>query len=128
MAINFQKAGLIRLKSAPLQEAKIMLAGFLIDGEEVIGSFQTVRDRVVFTDKRIITIDVQGLTGKRKSYASLPYSKIQYFSVQTPGLDEFFPDSELYMMFANGFTATFNFSDHVDMGLISRTIAEHTLE
>ncbi len=90
-------------------------------------AFQTVRDQVVFTNKRIISIDVQGITGKKKSYSSLPYSKIQYFSVQTPGFAELFPDSELFIMFSNTFTARFEFRGNVDVGLIGRMISEYVL-
>lgn len=46
---------------------------------------------------RTIAIDVQGITGKRKSFSTMPYSKIQYFSIQTPGLAELFLDSELFL-------------------------------
>ncbi len=90
-------------------------------------AFQTVRDQVVFTNKRIISIDVQGITGKKKSFSSLPYSKIQYFSIQTPGFAELFPDSELFIMFSNTFTARFEFRGNVDIGLIGRMISEFVL-
>lgn len=91
-------------------------------------AFQTVRDQLVFTNKRIISIDVQGLTGKRKSFGSMPYSKVQYFSVQTPGFVEIFPDSELFLMFTNGFTAKFEFKGNVDIGFIGRMISQYVLE
>ena len=103
------------------------LYGLLIDGEEVVMAFQTVRDQLVFTNKRIISIDVQGLTGKRKSFSTMPYSKIQYFSVQTAGFAEIFPDTELFIMFSNGFTAKFEFKGNVDIGKIGRMISEYVL-
>ena len=40
---------------------------------------------VVFTDKRIITVNVRGMTGKKTDYSSLPFAKIQAFSVETDG-------------------------------------------
>ena len=91
-------------------------------------AFQTVRDQLVFTNKRIISIDVQGLTGKKKSYATMPYSKIQYFSIHTPGFAELIPDSELFLMFSNSFTAKFEFKGNVDIGKIGRMISEYVLE
>ena len=100
----------------------------LINGEEVLYAFQTVRDQLVFTNKRIIAIDVQGLTGKRKSFSTMPYSKIQYFSIQTPGFAELFPDSELFAMFSSGFTAQFEFKGQVDIGAIGRMISEYVLQ
>ena len=101
--------------------------GLLVQGEFVVQAFKTVRDQLIFTNKRIISIDVQGITGKRKSFASLPYSKIQFFSIQTAGFLELIPDSELYVMFANGFSATFEFKGQVDIGAIGRMISEYVL-
>lgn len=127
MAINFQKGGVYKLKASSTEEAKILVQGFMVSGEEVICAFQTIRDKIIFTNKRIISVDVQGVTGRRKSYASMPYSRIQYYSVQTPGFIEVYPDSELFLMFSDNFTATFEFKDNVDMGMIARIISEYVL-
>lgn len=127
MAINFNQNSAFNLKPISNDSVRGEVQGLLISGEEVLYSFQTVRDQLIFTNKRIIAIDVQGITGKRKSYATMPYSKIQFFSIQTPGFIELFPDSELYLMFANGFSATFEFKGQVDIGAIGRMISEFVL-
>ena len=72
----------------------------LVTGENIIQCFQTVRDQVVFTDKRVIVVNVQGITGKKTSYFSYPYSKVLYFGIDTAGVLDI--DSELIMTFANG--------------------------
>ncbi|MEZ8188714.1 PH domain-containing protein [Vibrio sp. 1F279] len=60
--------------------------GFLIQkGETVELEYKTVRDMLILTNKRIITIDVQGLRGKKAEFFILPYSKITAFSVETAG-------------------------------------------
>ena len=102
--------------------------GLLIGGEVIVSAFQTVRDQLVFTNKRIIAIDVQGVTGKRKSFTTLPYSKVQFFTIQTPGFMELFSDTELLLMFSNGFTAKFEFRGSVDIGQISRVISQYALD
>ena len=127
MAINFNSGGTFNLKPIPIESVRSEVAGMLINGEVTVLAFQTVRDQLIFTNKRIISIDVQGITGKRKSYASMPYSKIQYFAVQTPGFVELIPDSELFLMFSNGMTATFDFKGNTDIGAICRMIAEFVL-
>jgi hypothetical protein len=127
MAISFNQNSAWNLKPISLDAVRNEVSGLLIGGEEAVMAFQTVRDQVVFTNKRIISIDVQGLTGKKKSYSSLPYSRIQYFSIQTPGFAELFPDSELFIMFSNTFTARFEFRGNVDIGLIGRMISEFVL-
>lgn len=127
MAINFNQNSVFNLKLINNDSVRGEVQGLLINGEEVIYAFQTVRDQLVFTNKRIIAIDVQGITGKRKSFSTMPYSKVQYFSIQTPGFAELFPDSELFLMFSSGFTAQFEFKGQVDIGAIGRMISEFVL-
>ena len=62
-----------------------MVAPLFVTGEQFIGEYQAMRDFVVFTNKRVIAVNVQGLTGKKKDFTSLPYSKVQLFSVETSG-------------------------------------------
>lgn len=127
MALNFNRESVFNLKPIPVENVRDEVNGLLVSGETCAFAFQTVRDQLVFTNKRIISIDVQGITGKRKSFASMPYSKIQYFSIQTPGLLELIPDSELFIMFSNGATVKFEFKGATDIGLIGRTISEYVL-
>ena len=127
MAINFNSNSAFNLKPIPVDGVRSEVNGLLIGGESVEFAFQTVRDQLLFTNKRIISIDVQGITGKRKSYTSMPYSKIQYFTIQTPGFAELFPDSELFIAFNNGFTTNFEFKGNVDIGRLGRMLSEYVL-
>ena len=127
MAISFNQNSAFNLKPIAVDAVRNDVMGLLIEGEAPVMAFQTVRDQLVFTNKRIISIDVQGITGKRKSYGSMPYSKIQYFEIQTPGFVEIFPDSELFIMFTNGFTAKFEFKGSVDIGYLGRIISSYVL-
>lgn len=126
MAVNFNSNSVWNLKPIDISGVRNEVNGLLVDGETVEMAFQTIRDQIVFTNKRIISIDVQGITGKKKSYSSMPYSKIQYFSIQTPGF-ELVPDSELFVMFSNSFTAKFEFKGNVDIGKIGRAISQYVL-
>ncbi len=65
---------------------------FLKD-EEISLSYIAVRDRLIFTNKRIVIINVQGLTGKKVEFHTIPYSKITTFSIETAGVMDF--DSEM---------------------------------
>lgn len=127
MSINFNKESVFNLKSIPVESVRGEVGGLLVQGEAPLYAFQTIRDQLVFTNKRIIAIDVQGITGRRKSFATMPYSKIQYFAIQTQGFLEIFPDNELFIMFSNGFTATFEFKGNVDIGAIGRMLSEYVL-
>jgi len=61
--------------------------GHLFAKDESIGiAFKLIRDYIIFTDKRLIVIDVQGLTGTKIEIKSVPYSKIVAFSITTAGV------------------------------------------
>ena len=126
--INFNKDSVINLKQINISDVRNEVSSFLIDGEEIIDAFKTIRDRVVFTNKRIISIDVQRITGKRKSFSTLPYSTIQFFEIQTQGFMEIFPDTELFIQYANGFTAQFEFKGNVDICKIGKLISTYVLK
>ena len=61
------------------------LADLLIPEERIEHAYKLVRDQIVFTSKRLILIDKQGLTGKKKEYLSVPYGNITKFSKETAG-------------------------------------------
>ncbi|MGM0209325.1 hypothetical protein IGI96_003850 [Enterococcus sp. DIV0421] len=69
------------------------LQDVLISGERIDLSFKLVRDLIVFTNKRLIIIDKQGVSGKKVEYKSIPYKSISRFSVETSG--HFDLDAEL---------------------------------
>jgi hypothetical protein len=56
-------------------------------------AYQVLRDYIVFTDKRLVMVDKQGITGSKVSYHSIPYRSIIHFSVETAG--HFDLDAEL---------------------------------
>lgn len=125
--IDFNKDSRWNLKPIDVKSVRDDVNGLLVDGEEVCMAFQTIRDQLVFTNKRIITVELQGMTGKKKAFTTLPYSRIQYFTIQTPGFMELFPDSELFLAFTNGFKARFEFKGQVDIGVVGRIISEYLL-
>ncbi len=57
----------------------------LVPNEDILAAYKWVRDEVIFTSLRIIYQDVQGLTGKKKSFLSIPYSSIHKFSKESAG-------------------------------------------
>ncbi|MEO1431888.1 MAG: PH domain-containing protein [Cyanobacteria bacterium J06633_8] len=61
------------------------LASLMIEGESMHKAFKLIRDLVVFTNKRIILIDKQGMTGKKTEFLSIPYKSIKYFSKESAG-------------------------------------------
>src|SRR5690606_9616265 len=68
-------------------------ARLLGHGEQVHAAYLLIRDTILFTDRRLILIDKQGITGKKTEYHSVPYRSITHFSVETAG--HFDLDAEL---------------------------------
>lgn len=70
-----------------------VFASVLVEGEQIEKAFQLIRDIFVFTNKRVIFVDKQGVTGKKKQFVSIPYAKVTKFAMETAG--HFDIDSEL---------------------------------
>lgn len=121
--IDFENKSFLKLKADEDYAEKV--AEILLDDEQVAGSYKSVRDGVVFTDKRIIAVNVQGLTGKKKDFSSLPYSKVVAFSVETGGTFDL--DAELELWFSSVGRVRFEFSGRTDVKAIARLIAAHAL-
>lgn len=98
----------------------------LCTGEVVERAFTHIRDKWVFTNKRLIIQDTQGLTGKKKEYFSVPYHSIECFSVETAGtIDE---DAEL-KIWVKGLErpVEVNFGRGSNVLDIQRLLADHVL-
>lgn len=123
--IDFQNGTFVKL--GPIDPATLAdeLATLLVPGEQVHLAFKGIRDSVVFTDKRLISINVQGITGKKRDYTSLPLSKIQTWSVETAG--SFDLDSELELWFSGLGKVRLEFKGNVDIRHISKLIGHHVL-
>ena len=76
-----------------IDEIREDYAKFLAPGERIEHAYRLIRDLFIFTDKRLILVDVQGLTGKKTEYLSIPYKSITHFSIETAG--HFDLDAEL---------------------------------
>lgn len=67
------------------EEMEAELQQMLAPQERVEQAYRLVRDVVVFTNRRLIFIDKQGLTGSKKEYLSVPYRAITCFSCESRG-------------------------------------------
>mgnify|MGYP000066805819 FL=1 len=97
----------------------------LINGEEIIGAYKAMRDYCVFTNKRVIAVNVQGMTGKKKDFTSLPYSKVSAYSIETAGVFDL--DSELEMYFSGLGKVKFEFSGQSNIVQIGQVISSYIL-
>ena len=118
-------SNLMNLKSVSVSQIRPEVSEILVPGEDIIQCFQTVRDQVIFTSKRVFVVNVQGITGKKVSYYSYPYSKVQYFGIETAGVLDI--DSELVLVFSDGNRLQFDFKAGVNIKGICAGISKYIL-
>ena len=124
--IDFDSSTIIKLKMINPQSVADVVNPLLIVNEQIISAYKSVRDCVIFTDKRIIAINTQGITGKKKDFTSLPYSKISVYSVETAGVLD--TDCELEMYFSGLGKVKFEFSGQSNIVQIGQLISSFALK
>ncbi len=123
--IDFKNDSVFKLKKVETAKFREEMSSLLVEGEKIIGAYQDVRDHVVFTDKRIISVNVQGITGKKKDFTTLPYSKISVFSIETAGTFDL--ESELELYYSGVGRVKFEFRGSSDIVEIGRIISQYAL-
>ena len=123
--IDFQNGTFVKLGPVDPQSLARELEPLLVQGEDVLLAFKGMRDSVVFTSKRLISINVQGLTGKKRDYTSLPLNRVQAWSVETAGTFDL--DSELDLWFSGLGRVRLEFKGNVDIRQISQLVGQHVL-
>ncbi len=123
--IDFQNAGYVKLGPIPVAEVGGQIEPLLVEGEEILVAYKGMRDYVSFTSKRIIAVNVQGITGKKKDFTSLPYAKIQAFSVETAGTFDL--DAELELWFSGLGKVKFEFKGKTDVAYLNKLVAHYVL-
>ncbi len=97
----------------------------LVDGETAVAAYKTARDSAVFTTKRLIVRDVQGLRGKKVEIYSLPYSSILMWSSENAGgLLDFNAEIE---MWTKAGTIKVNLAKGIDVRRFDKLIAQAVL-
>ena len=90
------------------------LESFISKHENVSFCAKTFRDVAVFTDKRILVVDKQGITGKKKEYYSIPYKSLITYAVETAGTFDF--DSEIKLVLSGGLEIELSFIRGKELG------------
>jgi hypothetical protein len=115
--------------ASKIDPAKIQqeFAQILASGERVEHAYQLVRDYFVFTDKRFVIVDKQGMTGKKVEYHSIPYRSITHFSIETAG--SFDLDAEL-KIWISGAAAPFQrqFNKKLSIYEVQAVLASYVLK
>lgn len=118
--IDFENPSFLKLR--PVNDSKLerLIQPLLTPGEQVVQTFQSVRDGVVFTDRRVIAINVQGVTGMKKSFTSLPYRRVQAYAIESAGMGDL--DGELQLWYSGLGAVKFELLAGSDLALLCRVI------
>jgi hypothetical protein len=103
------------------------LDALLINEEQIVKAFRIIRDLFIFTDKRLILIDKQGLTGKKAEYHSIPYKSISHFSVETAGTFDMDAEMKIYIS-GNMNPIEREFKRGTDIQGVQKTLAQFILK
>lgn len=87
--IDFNNKGFFKLKQN--DEYAERISDLLLEGEQVIDAYKAMRDGVVFTNKRIIAVNVQGITGSKKDFTSCPTKTSSLTRWKPPALSTWTP-------------------------------------
>ncbi|WP_324672779.1 PH domain-containing protein [Hymenobacter sp. GOD-10R] len=95
-------------------------------GEQIQKAYAIFRDQLIFTNKRLILANKQGVTGKKVEYLSIPYRSVERFSMETTG--HFDLESELKIWVRGQVEPLgFTFSNDTSIYDVYRTLGEHAL-
>ena len=99
----------------------------LIKSELVELGFKLFRDVFMFTNKRLIIIDVQGLTGSKVEYRSMPYKNISRFSLETAGTFDLDAELKIWISGENSPTVSKKFNKSIDVYEVQKFLAEKVM-
>ncbi len=110
----------------PIAEVQQELRPILLEGEVVEHAYKLIRDQIIFTSKRVITIDKQGLTGSKQNIRSIPYKSIKMVSKEGAGLLDL--DAELVLWITGeAQPLKFEFKKGVDINAVYRLVCKYIL-
>jgi hypothetical protein len=92
--------------------------------EQVIQAYKWVRDLLIFTDYRLILVDIQGATGKKVDYHSIPYKSIRHFAVESTGHFDLEAELKIWVAGLGADPLVYTFSKDADVYRVQALLAE----
>ena len=109
-----------------IDEIKAQFENVLVENENIEAAFSLFRDKMVFTNKRIIFLDKQNVTGSKKEYLSVPYHAVSLFSVESAGT--FDADAEIKLWVREIGQITKKVGKNTDTMQIQKILASYILK
>lgn len=122
-------SGLLGNAGAVTQEELFQQFGALLcQGEEIELGFKVLRDMFIFTNKRLLLIDKQGITGNKTEYKSISYKSISRFSVETAGNFELDAELKIWVSSEQQPSIVKQFNKSVNVYEVQKVLAQHVLK
>ena len=109
------------------QETQQDLSRILASDERVEKAYAIIRDQIIFTNKRLILVDKQGLTGKKVEYLSVLYKSISRFAIETAGHLDLDAELKIWVSSEALPSITRKFNKQVNIYDVQKVLAEHVL-
>ena len=100
----------------------------LIEGEQIELGFKLIRDTFIFTNKRLILIEKQGITGSKVEYKSILYKSISRFSVETAGTFDLEAELKIWVSSEANPSIVKQFNKSVNVYDVQNVLAHHVLK
>lgn len=100
----------------------------LVDGEEIELGFKLIRDVFIFTTKRLILVEKQGLTGSKIEYKSISYKSISRFSIETAGVFDLEAELKIWISSELEPSVTKQFNKSVNVYDVHKVLATYVLK
>jgi len=135
LLIDLLKFKIMGLLSGLLGNASVMdnnevqkqFEKIFIQNEKVEAGFKIIRDVFIFTDKRLVLIDKQGLTGRKVEYLSIAYKSISKFSVETAGTFDLDAELKIWVSSEKLPSVSKKFNKSVDVYEVQKILASFVL-
>ena len=92
--------------------------------EQIIQAYKWVRDLLIFTGYRLILVDIQGATGKKVDYHSIPYKSIRHFAVESTGHFDLEAELKIWVAGLGAEPLVYTFSKDADVYRVQALLAE----
>jgi hypothetical protein len=99
----------------------------LIEGEQIELGFKLIRDTFIFTNKRLILVEKQGITGSKIEYKSIIYKSISRFSVETAGTFDLEAELKIWVSSEANPSIIKQFNKSVNVYDVQNVLAHHVL-
>ena len=100
----------------------------LIEGEQIELGFKLIRDTFIFTNKRLILVEKQGITGSKIEYKSIIYKSISRFSIETAGTFDLEAELKIWVSSETNPSIVKQFNKSVNVYDVQNVLAHHVLK